>query len=61
MNYIRYFLYGALAVVCLLLWNTWQAEHQKIVSKDNSVQINSSIKATQKQPDIKTISELARV
>ncbi|MGD9152686.1 MAG: membrane protein insertase YidC [Gammaproteobacteria bacterium] len=36
MNYIRYFLYGALLVAALLLWNAWQQEHQTVVTKSTT-------------------------
>lgn len=42
MNYIRYFLYGALLVVALLLWNAWQQEHQTVAAEPTTTVVQQA-------------------
>ena len=54
MNYIRYFLYGALIVVALMLWNAWQQEHQATVTKPGTTITQQSALPQFKQSQLPT-------
>jgi YidC/Oxa1 family membrane protein insertase len=49
MNYIRYFLYGALVVVCLMLWNAWQQERQVVTKTKPVTAVSQQIPSIQPQ------------
>lgn len=58
MNYIRYFLYGALVVVCLMLWNAWQQDHQGTTQTKPVIAASQQTIPTQTQlPTIKAIKK----
>ena len=62
MNYIRYFLYGALVVACLMIWNTWQQEHQTVASTKSiaaaSMPTPPAAARTQTSPAIQTTTQV---